>query len=272
MKTNKKVRDKEPMNNREQMPGFEDDSIDLLPIFRAWLKKWWLIVVVMLACGIAAFAVTKLAITPMYRSSFSAYINNNKGGQDGNFTLSSSDLSASRSLAKTYSAITTSQTVLERAMVKAGYIGQHSALVKNISTEIETDTEILKVYVKADSPLMARLLADAIAEALSDCGPDIVEGSSIKIIDKPREISKPYSPNAAKNAVIGAFVGALIVLVVLTLQTLFNTTLSNENVLEERFGVPVLGKIPRQEDAERGSRYGYSYGYGRRNSEVKKNG
>ncbi|MBQ9736398.1 MAG: hypothetical protein IJV96_06420 [Clostridia bacterium] len=52
------------------------------------------------------------------------------------------------------------------------------------------------------------------------------------------------SPNVARNAVIGALVGALVPFVVMLLRTAFDTRITREEDLKEKFAYPVLGQIP----------------------------
>lgn len=258
------------MENTKQNNSSDEVTIDLVPIFRAWLKKWWLILIAMLLFGIATFSLTKLLVTPVYRSSFTVYVNN-RTEQDVYASMSSSDAAASRSLAKTYAVIANSQVILERVVDKAGLVLPYEKLSKNISTELATDAEILTVHVNAASPQQARILAEALANALVEDGPDIVVGSSVKVIDKPQETDTPYSPKVWRNTAVGMFLGAFFVLAVLSVAVICNTKLTDASMLE-KYGLPVLGTIPRQSDAEKESHDGYAKGHAKKRSRGMKNG
>lgn len=264
------------MDNNDRILTQEDsDSIDLLPIIRVWLNRWWQIAIVMLIFGAVAVAVTKVAIPPKYTSSFTAYVNNRIMDKEGQTSLSSSDLSASRSLAYTYSVIAESYAVLEEAGQRAHLTETVTQLSGMVTPAIMDDTEIISVLVETNSPQKSKVLAEALADILTETGPEIVEGSSLKLIDMPRLPASPSSPNTMKNAVIAMLAGAVIMIGFLTLMTIFNTTLKSETALEENFGLPILGTIPRQEDAEKESSqysYGYGYGYGSKKSGGVKNG
>lgn len=48
-------------------------EIDLLELFRVWKKKLWLIILVTFLGGTVGFAVSKIALTPMYTSTSMMY-------------------------------------------------------------------------------------------------------------------------------------------------------------------------------------------------------
>lgn len=85
------------------------EEIDLIPLFKAVVSKWWLIVIFAVVLGMVSYFVTDTFVTPTYRSGFTAYVNNRSGvtasGTEatGSKKLTTSDITASQSLVKTYS-------------------------------------------------------------------------------------------------------------------------------------------------------------------------
>lgn len=146
------------------------EEIDLIPLFKAVVSKWWLIVIFAVVLGMVSYFVTDTFVTPTYRSGFTAYVNNRSGvtanGTEaaGSKKLTTSDITASQSLVKTYSKIILSRSVLTEAASKANLNYTPSQLSKMVSTNTEDETEVIGVYVTAEDPKVAAQLASAIAD------------------------------------------------------------------------------------------------------------
>ena len=239
-------------------------SIDLLPLIAAVLKRWWLVAWVAVLCALAAFAGTKLLVTPTYRSSFTAYVNNRAESETEQQTvLSNADLSAARSLTYTYAQIMRSRSVLEAAAEQSSLPYSYGELAKMTSTSILSNTEIIQVYVTSPNPSVSRALAEAIAQVSQEQIASIVDGSSMRIIDEPQLPADIYAPNYLKNAVIGAALGFLLAVAVIVLREIMDDRVKDEESLESRFGIAILGSVPNTASAARaGSNYYYYGGYG----------
>lgn len=243
-------------------PDEDEGSIELWPLVQALLRRWWLIALVAVAAAVLAFAGTKLFVTPTYRSGFTAYVNN-RADDDKQTVLSNADLSASRYLTYTYAQIIRSRSVLEEAAEKAGLHYSYSELSGMVSTSILSDTEIISVYVVSESPAESMSYAAAIAEVAVAEISNIVDGSSMRVIDQPVMPTGIHSPNYMKNALVGLVIGFLLAAAVIVLREVMDDRVKDEGALENRFGIPILGSVPNTASAVRAEAGGYSYGYGK---------
>ena len=228
-----------------------------------------------------SYFVTDTFVTPTYRSGFTAYVNNRSGvtasGTEatGSKKLTTSDITASQSLVKTYSKIILSRSVLTEAASKANLNYTPSQLSKMVSTNTEDETEVIGVYVTAEDPKVAAQLASAIADVAPQMISQIIEGSSMQIIDEPLVPTSIYSPNYSKNTAVGFLIGAVIAVAIIVIkelkekrgiimyQTLWNSInkhVKNEEDLEDKFAIPVVGVIPDVNSAvKQSSKYAYAY-------------
>ena len=238
-------------------------EINLIPLLKEILKKSWIIAMVGVAFAIAFFGVTKLTIKPTYRSSFTTYVNNQQmKTNDG--SLTNSDLMASKELVKTYSEILKSRTILIKAAENLGLNNSYTQLQRMVTTEIQNETEIITVYVVHKDPQVAYDLANEIAKLSPQYMANIVEGSSMRVIDYPEYSDTKYKPSYFRYALLGLLVGVLLVVVILIVRFLSDDTVKNENEVETRFGIPILGVIPDVNHLELkgygyNSKYEYSY-------------
>ncbi len=230
-------------------------QIDLLALIKACWKQIWLIILAALLCGSAAYLGTRYLVTPTYRTYFSAYMNNSIE-TGASTTVSTSDLSASQSLADTAAGIIESATVLEQAAENAG-LGEEDSV--SVSTSVDSASGIISVYVIATDPQMAASYASALAEVAAEETSRIVEGSSMQIIDEPKIPTTIYSPSYTRNTMMGLLVGAFLVCAVVVLLELLNDRIQDQTELEERYGISVLGAIPDWSSMGKNAEYSYYY-------------
>jgi len=169
----------------QKNPKNNEVEIDIIPILKVLLSKLWLIILIGGVVACAVFGATKLMIKPSYRCGFSAYVNNQHATQESKSTLSNQDLIAAQHLTKTFSYILKSNTILTASLQSIDSDLSYADFSKMVSTEIKDETELIMVYVVTKDPTLSYDLANAIAKTAPAYMSDIVEGSSMKIVDYP---------------------------------------------------------------------------------------
>lgn len=246
----------------------EEDTIDLLELLQVLWKQVWLIVMVAFLTASVAYMGTKLFVTPTYQTEFTAYVNNKNAGAGSDISsiLSSSDLMASQSLANTYAEILTSRDLLLKAAKEAGKEQYtYEDLSEAVTTEVQNDTEIITVSVVLESAQDAVAIAAALSDVSVDYIANIVEGSSMKVIDASILPSTVYTPNYLTNAVLGGLLGVILVCGAVVVLYLLDDTIRSEKDLVNRLDVTIIGTIPDLSSAgKKGFGYGYGYAYGQK--------
>lgn len=248
-------------------PSYREQSqkkteIDILPLFRALLNKIWLIILAAVIVGVGSFVVSKLTVKPTYRSGFSAYVNNTQA-QSSKEYLSNSDILAAHELVLTYSSILTSNTVLTAAADSLNMDLSYQELSPMVTTTVQQDTEIIYVHVVSESKDLSYDLANALAKVSPSYMANIIDGSSMKIIDYPVYPQGRYKPSYFRYGIIGALVGALLMALFVIIRYFSDDTIKSEADLEKMFSLPVVGLIPDVDEVHKdGSSY-YSYSYGK---------
>ena len=242
----------------------ESGGIDILQIFLALWRKAWVIVIAGVLSAILFFGYTSFMVTPMYSSSVLLYVNSSSVTVgNGGVSISASGLSVARSLVDTYIGILETRTTLEKVAKKAGVNYNYSQLKGMVSAETYGETEIFKVKVTTPDPKMSAKIANTIAEVLPDRVSDIIDGCSVRLVDKAVVSNAKSSPNTTRNTLLGFIIGAFAACAVVIVMFFLDDTIYNEDYLLQTYDVPVLAKIPNllKEDNDR---YGYkkNYGYG----------
>lgn len=254
------------MDNR-QMRKAQFIEIDIISMAKVLLSKLWLIVLFGLLSACAVFALTKTFIKPIYRCEFSAYVNNQRIQTDTT-ALSSQDLAAAQQLTRTFSYILESNTILSASLDAIDSDLTYKECREMVSTDIKDETELISVYVDTEDPALSYEIASAIAKTAPKHLADIVQGSSMKIVDQPVMPDGKYKPSYTVFAFIGFVLGMLPVIVWLLVRHYKDDSIKGEAELETYFSLPVLGSIPDMDKAQKASSKsygGYSYGYSSKN-------
>lgn len=238
-------------------PQSEEREIDILRLLQILWKWAWLIAVITMICGIVTYLYSASFITPTYRSSFTAYVNNRVDSVEGTGSTSTSDLNASLGLTYLYQDIISSRSVLEDAAEKCSLEYTYDVLQKKVKTSVASDSALITVYVTDTDPAKATQLAAAIAEVAPGHVERVREGSSMRILDTPVLPEQKYAPSNSKNALMGAAVGFVISVVFVLAVDLLNDKVRDSDELEQRHHVVAIGVIPDLTISDNGGAYGY---------------
>ncbi len=240
----------------------DEIEIDLLKLLRTLWNNALVILLAGLVAGLVAFFATSLLMKPKYQANTMICVNNSSYSYGKtNYSISSSEVSASNSLVQTYVAILKSRTTLEAVIQKAGVNYTYQSLSSAISTEVVSGTATFNVTVTTNDPSTSELIANTIAEVLPDRIAELVDGASAKIVDYAITPSHRSSPSYKKNIVIGIAGGVLcacVVIVLLSLKkTKENQLISSSDDLEKMFpDYQLLAVIP---DMRHAGKKGYYY-------------
>ncbi len=255
------------MNDQHTNETFDVDmiEIDLLDLIRLLWQKLWLIVLAMVLCGSLAFSAAMLTTEPTYTASAMMYVNNSSLSVGStSITFSSSQLSAAKSLLDVYVIILQSRTTLEAAIEKADLDYTYAQLRGMVRAASVNDTEIFQIAVTCGNPDDAKLIVDTLVDILPERIADIVDGSSVRVVDRAVRPAGASSPSNTRYAVIGVIVGAVLGCAIIILQDLMNTTVRDEEYLKQRYNIPILAIVPDvygQPKKSYGYKYSYKYGY-----------
>lgn len=234
------------MGNEGNVKNNEEMEIDLLQLFEALKKKIWVILAAMIIGGGLAGAYSKFVITPQYSSTAMMYILSKET------TLTSlADLQIGSQLTKDYKILVTSRPVLEGVIETLGLDMKYEGLKGKITIGNPIDTRILSVTVTDPDPYQARAIADCVAETSSEYIGDIMEMIPPKIIEHAVVPTQKTSPSNAKNAVMGALAGMVLICGLVVVKELMDDTIQTEEDVEHYLGLTVLASVPLREGEEK---------------------
>ena len=220
-------------------------ELDLSALLKVLWNRIWAIIIVAVIGGAAAFCYAKFAITPQYQSSVMMYVNNRGVGGTTTYQISTTELTAAKSLVNTYLVVLNSRTCLNEVSEKSGTGYSYRTLSGMIDATAVNDTEIFRITVTSTSAEEAQLIANTIADVLPSKISDIVEGSSVKVVDYAPLLPNKTYPSNAKFTLLGLLAGAVLSIAVIFVLQLMDDLIHNEEYLTNTFeGIPVLAAIP----------------------------
>lgn len=202
--------------------------------------KW---IIACTAVGILLFASYAYFLIPdAYTSSVLVYVRNVATGTETS-SATVNNLSASEYLVSTYAVALKTTPVLEEASAQLRGVLSTGEIASCVSVSSVKETSFLKISATHNSPQTAQLVCNTIAKVSANSFVEIGEVGSAKVVGTASPATKT-APNITRNAIIGAFIGALVSAAFFIMRELLNNTIRDKESLQAQFPVPVLGEIP----------------------------
>lgn len=222
----------------------DDLEINFKEIFNAVIARYKLIALMAVVVAFCALLISAFVITPKYQARITMVINSVSDVTNG---FRSDDVTASISLVPTYIELVKSNNVLGDVAAKTQDLGYEAADIADMLSITSTEeTQIIEIGVTNSDPEHANIIANAIASIVPDKIVDLMEATSVKVVDASTVPDAPISPNVKKNTAIGFVVGALLGIAIATLIALLDNSIKDESDIAAMYpGLPVLGVLPK---------------------------
>ena len=219
--------------------------VDLAYIAKIVWQKIWIVALVSIAAAVLGFSIAAFIITPTYSSSVMLYVNNSSFTVgDLGFSISSSELTAAQSLAKTYTVLLKNRTTLERLIDETGVDYTWEDIYDMIESSPVNETEVMRVTVTSEDPYEAERIANGIAKVLPQRIAEIVEGASMEVVDSAIADTKKVAPSISMFTAAGFILGLIGTIVVLIIMVLMDNTVHDDEYVIKTYDYPILAKIP----------------------------
>ena len=219
----------------EKTQEFDDEiEIDLRELLAVLLSQWLLILVVTVLGGGIAFGISHYMIVPQYESTSQLYVLSKSTS-----ITSLADIQTGTSLTNDYMVVVEGRPVLEQVIVNLSLNETYRSLKDKVTLNNPANSRILEITVRDENPAMAKKIADEIA----DVGSTFIAAKMVQdapmIIQKGYADGEPVSPNIIKNTLIGAVLGAFLVMAIIVISYLFNDTIMTAEDVEKKLGLNV---------------------------------
>lgn len=225
------------------MEEMQYDEMTLEDIFKALKKRWLLIVSVtlMFLIGGSVF-VLFFGPVPQYQSSTTVLVDYRASETEA---LTQNDINLSQKLVQTYTEIIKSLTILNPVIEEMDLSLTPNELLKKISVSQVNETEIIKISVTDEDPILARDIANTLAEIFSEEISHIMKVDSTSVLDEAVLPTTPLAQNKVTKIAIAGILGMMVSVGLVFLFEYLDRSIKTADETEALLGVPVLGVIPK---------------------------
>ena len=225
------------------MEEMQYDEMTLEDIFKALKKRWLLIVSVtlMFLIGGSVF-VLFFGPVPQYQSSTTVLVDYRASETE---VLTQNDINLSQKLVQTYTEIIKSLTILNPVIEEMNLSLTPNELLKKIAVSQVNETEIIKISVTDEDPILARDIANTLAEIFSEEISHIMKVDSTSVLDEAVLPTTPLAQNKVTKIAIAGILGMMVSVGLVFLFEYLDRSIKTADETEHLLGVPVLGVIPK---------------------------
>lgn len=183
--------------------------MELKAYFRVILKYWWIVLPAFAVTLVAAIVFTKRQPT-IYDSSATYVVTPSPAFENAQSFASGLDtLSRRTEIATTYGHVATSRTILTSVVEELGLTPEIRETLSIRSRQV-AGTNILEVTVEAQSPTVARDVADTVGTETIEFTKSLYEPYVLKPLDAATFSNSPIGPSRIRNYFLGAVFGLVL--------------------------------------------------------------
>lgn len=160
------------------------------------------------------------------------------------YSITQSDLSLNSNLIGTYGQIIKSGKVLNKVIKNLRLDTTSDELFQSIRVTDKDNTQILEVTVQNEDSYIAKKIANELATVFSEEINEIYKINNVKIMDEAIEATQPCNVNHVKDIVMFIVFGVMFVCCVILIIYLTDTTVKDEDDIEELIDLPVVISLP----------------------------
>lgn len=220
------------------------EEINLRELFDYFKSKILIISIILLGIVILGCTFSLFIKTPMYNSA-TKIILVNKDGTAGNIGYTINDINFNQSLVPTYSSIVKGKPVIKSVIENLDLEYSVKDLTERVSVSPEADTEIIKITVEDEDPVLAADIANEIVKEFREEITKIYELQNVSQIEEAEVEEEPYNINIIKDLIIYILLGAVVSCGSIFVVYYFDTTVKSADEIETKFDLPVFGAVPK---------------------------
>jgi capsular exopolysaccharide synthesis family protein len=211
----------------------------------AWAKKVYIILIMIVSISVGCFY-SYVCVIPKYKSTTTLLLAQISEEEDANTTVKQSDitdLSMTSTLLEPYISLIESKKVLENVISNLGLNMSYAEILGMLNVS-EVNTAMLSISVSSENAGLAEKIANEVANVFTEQSKEIFNITNVNIIDKAEKEGTPYNVNHVKDFAIFTMLGMFLSCGLVLIIYMLDTTVKEEEDIENELGLPVLGTIP----------------------------
>lgn len=225
-----------------------EETISLQDLFATLKKRLVLIIGLTVIAILIAGVVSYNFLTPIYQTNTQILVNQEKTDIS---QLTNQNIQTDLQLINTYSVIIKSPAILDQVSEQLDLGLSVEALTNKITVTNAEQSQVVNVSVQDPDPAIAVDIANTTAAVFQEEIQELMKVDNVSILSPAvvKENPSPVAPNPMLNMAIAAVVGLMLGIGIAFLLEYLDTSLKNEQDIENVLGIPLLGVIsPIKED------------------------
>lgn len=218
----------------------EEMEIDLLELFLALLRKWWILGLAAILGAAVGFSVAKFVIEPTYESTTAVYVISRQNEESTTY----SDMQLGTQLMKDFAVLAASRTVAERVIAELELNMTVDELKGLLNVTSASDTRIMYIKVTHTDPAMAQRIADTVREAAAQHAMNVMDVEAVNVAETANLPTQKAAPSISKYTLLGGLFGGFLAAAVIVVLFLLDDTIKSPDDVEKYLGLSTLGTIP----------------------------
>ena len=226
-----------------------EETISLQELFKTLKKRIGLIALITIIAITISGVVSFWILTPIYQSSTQILIN--KTNQEQN-QVNAQDIQANLQIINTYNQIIKTPAILGIVKEELNLERSVGALNNQVTVNNAQNSQVVIISVQDEDPKMAVELANKIATVFQKEIKHLMNVDNVNIL-APAELGSnpsPVKPDPMLNMAIAAVIGLMLGVGLAFLLEYLDTTMKNEQDVEELLGLPIIGLISPIPDSD----------------------
>lgn len=218
-------------------------EIDIWAMCKELFRKWYIIILAGIACGILLMLFTLIKSGTRYVSTGSAYL---LSKTDRSTAITSAELSASAALAGDFAQVLRSNDVMKETIDTLGLKLTPAALKDKVTVTNDSGTRVVRLQVSDKNAQQAQKIAQTIFECANSKASNISSTLHVTIIDEPtlpRTVTRP----SMKGALVkGVLLGVVLACAYFVIMWFIRQPMRDEREAANCLKTMNLGSIPAE--------------------------
>lgn len=243
-----------------------NETYSIKDIINLLLSHLWLIILITLLGGCAAFGYSKFILPLEYSSHITMYVQSYTGIAEN--TNNVNNISNSKQLVNTYMEVLKDDAVMnavgdmlasqfEQPTLQENFVLNDAgkitpaSLRSCISISSVTDTSAVKITTTTKDARVAASICNDLTQVAPQYVEDAVGVGSINTIDTAKTYNTPVAPNKLKNTALGMAAAFMLIVLIIFVIDFFDNTIKDTDALANKYNKSIIGEIQEFGDVKK---------------------
>lgn len=232
--------------NLAQLKGVLSLEISIKDLLRIIKKGLGFMVITALIFAIGAFGYSKIFVKKTYTTTVKLYVDTTSTGTGSYNEYSAYNLSTA--LVNTYIEMLKTNNFYQKISENLDNKYTSKQIGGMLSFYNTSETEVFSVRVTSNSPEVAKLVADSVADVAPGVISTLKDNATLKIADYALKPTAPSSPDVMKYTMVGGVTGVVLAFLYIFIKELLDVKFKYNSDMTSYNDIPILAAIPSFDD------------------------